>query len=370
MNDDARLFEIALRRIDSASQSAGEPSDTPLPESLELRSDLRLVRAVRDVQVPEDELRDAKARIASHLRAEMLPDTSATIADASPKSQASQPIIVARRRSARSRRITRAALAAAAILLLSCVAGWQVSDAAGSALPGSPLYSIKRGEETLALNFAWSDQRRGEVLAAVADHRLSEMREEARQHHDSLVQSLATQFDGTMHQLIALTAVMTERHEDTMIVTASLTRELNAEYATLQSARQSGDVVLAQALIITSQSETTAISNSHIHLPPSALNTPVPERNTQSTTPSDGPPSKADPTAIPTHTPPATPGGGNGNGNGNGGGNGSGNGHGHGSGGAGQSGGNPNIGGTGQGGNSGSPGKPSATPAATPSHGR
>lgn len=325
MNDDARLFEFALCGLDNTSRSTDELADSSVPEGHVLRSDLSLVQAMRHVQVPEDEMRDAKARVASRLREEMSLVAAPLVADDSASTERPAPIAITRQRPARLRRIARAALAAAAILLLSCVVGWQVTSAARAALPGSPFYSIKRGEETLALDFAGSDQRRGEVLVTIADHRLSELREEASKRHDSLVQSLATQFDTTMHQLIALTATMTGRHENTTVVMAGLSRELSAEYTTLRSAQQTGDMVVVQALTVTSQSEMTAISNSHINLPPSAKSTPVPTGAALNKTPSGRPPSTPGSSAHPTRTPPVTPGSGNSSGNSNGSGTGNGN---------------------------------------------
>jgi hypothetical protein len=138
---------------------------------------------------------------------------------------------------------------------------------------------------------------------------------------------------------------MTEKHEDTTVVAAGLAHELSAEYSTLRAAQQSGDVALAQALTVTAQSETTAIQNSHINLPPSAMNPPIPASG-------------------PTHTPTVGPGNNNGNGNGNSNGNGTGNGNGngHGNGNGGQGDGTPGNGGTGHKQHTGGPGLPRAQP--------
>ncbi|HLJ81093.1 MAG TPA: DUF5667 domain-containing protein, partial [Ktedonobacterales bacterium] len=310
-----------------------------------------LVHAIRHLHAPEDELQDAHTRVAGLLWEEMAAGTAATISDmpdaSAPSETISARIANIRRRPIRLRRLAWAVLAAAAILLIGCVTGWQVSNAATFALPGSPLYGLKLAEEHLALNTSWSDQRRGEVLATIADHRLTELRVEAVQHNNPLVQSLAAQFDGTMRQLISLTATMSEKHENTTVVAAGLAHELSVEYSTLRAAQESGDVVLAQALTVTAQSETTAIQNSHINLPPSAMNPPIPA-------------------SEPTHTPPVGPGNNNGNGNGNsngtGTGNGNGNGNGHGNGNGGQGGGNPGNGGTGHKQHTGGPGLPGAQP--------
>lgn len=331
-DDDVSLFELHLHELDSPP-----PSDTASATSShaeltlqdrDLRDNLRLVRALRATQAPADEMRDAHTRVLFILREEMDAGSRQDAAETQAGTRASTALTIpiARRRPIKTRRLARIALVAAALLLLACMAGWQISTAAASALPGSPLYGIKRGEEQLALNMAWSDQRRGEVLAFIADHRLTEMRAEAALRNGALVHSLAGEFDSAMCQLISLTATMATRHENTMAVAASLARELNAEYLTLSTAMRDGDVTLAQALIATVQSEHTAMENSHITLPPGLVGAPVPGAGTSPT---------ARPGPMPTHTPSVGPGNNNGhgngsnNGNGNGGNNGSGSKNGH-----------------------------------------
>lgn len=363
MNDDANLFARALSELDATQQTLAESAHQPRAtgiESSELRDDLHIVQAMRHLHLPADELYNARARVAERLRREMAATSDATVPDGVARIEPSRlGTTTAPRRPTRMRRLARFALAAAALLLIGCVAGWQVSDAAASALPGSPLYGIKRGEEQLALDFAQSDQRRGAVLATIADHRLTELRAEALQHNTSLVQSLAGEFDDTMHRLIALTATMSARHENTTLVSADLAHELNAEYSTLHTALQNGDVLLAQALTTTTQAESAAIHNSHITLPPSADSTAYPGLGTPGSTPAGGPPATVGPPGgIPTHTPPIGPG--NGNGNGNGGGNG------------GQGEGTPGTGGGGHGDHtstSGSPGTQPFTPSPPPTDG-
>ncbi|HLZ23168.1 MAG TPA: DUF5667 domain-containing protein [Ktedonobacterales bacterium] len=311
MNDDVRLFESRLSELDAAPQMVPGPDRHHFPEESAVRADLHLVRAMRHIQVPEGELLAAHTRVARLLQAEMDAGETATVPvrAARPNEHTSQST-VAHRRPAYMRRLAQAALVAAAILLVGGLVGWQVSEAAASALPGSPLYGIKRAEESLALQLTGSDTQRGEVLATIADHRLTEIRAEAEQHNDPLVKSLAREFDGTMRQLIALTATMTRQHENTTDVTARLVHELAVEYSTLRTAQQRGDVVLAQALTVTTQAEDSAIHDSHITLPPGAVNTPVPVESSPGATPPGGQPARGSPSAIPTHVPPAPPGNG------------------------------------------------------------
>jgi hypothetical protein len=275
MNDDANLFEIVLSKLDASPQVAARSPGQPESSGSALRDELRLVCSMRQIQVSESELSEARMRVTGRLWDEMAVSPAASLPFDKTPTRIRPTRRGAHQRSRVPRCVARAALTAA-ILLVGCFAGWQVSAAAAAALPESPLYGIKRGEELLALNTSWSDSRRGEVLATIADHRLSELRAESLQQKDPLVHSLAAELDGTMRQLISLTASMTARHENLSSVSADLAHEMNAEYATLDTALQSGDVALAQVLAVTTQSEATMIYNSHINLPSSSTNTAIP----------------------------------------------------------------------------------------------
>lgn len=160
-------------------------------------------------------------------------------------------------------------IALAAAVLLACVLGlWQTLNAAGAALPDSPFYAVKRGTEWIALTSAWSDQRRGEVLASIAAQRLAEARAEATRHDDALVRSLTSELNSTMRDLISLTARMKARHEDTTVVERALARDLGAEYAAMQLARKAGQTALAQALNTSMVAQQKAIKQYNLALPP------------------------------------------------------------------------------------------------------
>lgn len=66
-----------------------------------------------------------------------------------------------------------AALAAAAIVLLGT--GWGVSAASAQALPGDPLYSVKRGLEETSLALSFTDTGDVALLAQFADKRIAEI---------------------------------------------------------------------------------------------------------------------------------------------------------------------------------------------------
>jgi hypothetical protein len=173
-------------------------------------------------------------------------------------------------RSGAGRKIGRwRSIALAAAVLLVCALGiWQTLNAAGAALPDSPLYAVKRGTEWIALTSAWSDQRRGEVLASIAAQRLAEARAAAARHDDALVRSLTGELNSTMRDLISLTARMKARHEDTTVVAPELARDLGAEYAAMQLARKSGQTALAQALDTSTVAQQKAIKQYNLSLPP------------------------------------------------------------------------------------------------------
>lgn len=305
MNDDASLFETYAQEMETASWQATESYPWSFSDDSNLREDLRIVNALRHIQLPDDELRGARTRVAAVLQRELAVTASQ---DNTPTEPHPSIRFSTRRRPNGSPRFARAALCAAAVLLLACLAGWQISVAAANALPGSPLYSLKRGEELLALDTAWSNQRRGEVLATIADHRLAEMCAEASQQNNALVRSLAREFDTAMHQLISLTVMMAANHQDTSVVAASLAHELTVEYATLTNALRDGDTTLAQTLTVTTQAERSAILNSHLVLPHGTTGAPSSWPGTPAapdTGPTVGTPSTTGPKSSPTHTPQA-----------------------------------------------------------------
>ncbi|HKZ54806.1 MAG TPA: CARDB domain-containing protein [Anaerolineales bacterium] len=66
------------------------------------------------------------------------------------------------------------ALASALVVLLICVSGAGVFSASAGALPGDPLYGVKRGVEEVRLVLSLSDQGDAELLTQFAARRLSE----------------------------------------------------------------------------------------------------------------------------------------------------------------------------------------------------
>lgn len=167
----------------------------------------------------------------------------------------------------RRRLVGRALSAAAAVVVLCVGLGWGVGNAAASALPGDPLYGVKRGQEWLALTTAITDQRRGEVLIAIADHRLAEAQAEADRGNDATAQDLTAELATDIQQVIALSATMTDRHEGTGTVVAALAQELGRLQRAQDHETQRGNAAFAQTLGTTLANEMTAAQNAHLHLP-------------------------------------------------------------------------------------------------------
>ena len=173
----------------------------------------------------------------------------------------------ARRRLA-GRALAGRALAAAAAILAFCGAlSWGASTASASALPGDPLYGVKRGQEGLALATAFGDQRRGEVIIAIADHRLAEAQAEADRGNGAAAHNLTAEFATDIQQAITLAATMTNRHENVGPVTAALAQELGRVQRAQNHEARRGNAAFAQTLGTTLANEVAAAQSAHLHLP-------------------------------------------------------------------------------------------------------
>lgn len=302
MNDNERLFDHYLEQIDQreAAHAPGSQSESKsqLKRTPEVTRALTLATALRHVSPPPEEVEYARMRVDMRVRAAMAQPAVAKPPGAS---------LATLRRS--RQRIVYIAVAALVLLVLGSVIGWQVSVAAADALPGSPLYILKRGEEWVATQSAWSDQRRGEVLATIANHRLREARAEADLYNIPLMRTLTSEFDSDMHQLISLTAHMMMRHEDTAVVTTAITSNMRAEYLLITSGDLggAGHVPLAQELAVTLQMQQHQIAIQQISFPQTPPGqAPVPSL-TPSATPEPTPSATSSASATPAASATATP---------------------------------------------------------------
>lgn len=300
MRDDERLLERCLREIDAGGVTVEQCIERNLADRPEIAELLRAAVALRAVSPAAAEVRAAHLRVGRLLTHEMAAGSARTSAPPAPGRLRTM------RDGARwERRAQRWMLAGAAVLLLGLLMGVGASTVAASALPGSPLYGVKRGEEWLALHTAWSDERKGQVLLTIAAHRLDEVRRLAGRN-DAEALRLTSELDATMRETIRLVVTMNTKGEDSGRITAGLARALDMESEMQQATQANGQSDVARALRNAADSEQQAIHDQHVVLPDHD------QQRDQST---------------PAATAPGEHGGGNGgNGNGNGNGGGSGNG--------------------------------------------
>jgi hypothetical protein len=242
--------------------------------------DIGLARLLRELTLPPDEVTAAREQVWARLLEDIARDNaplpgaeftplirtarSATYADESPPAAATAWQEGDGWDAAyRARRL----LLVVAMLLLFVATGVGASLASASALPSSPLYGVKRAEEWLELHMAWSDQRRGDVLLAIASHRLAEAEAESRAGDGDGVRSLVQELDGTVTAAIDLAASMTAKHENTTALTVGLERVLNDENTAQSQAQQQGHQALATALGELHGRQLAAIQSHHLNLP-------------------------------------------------------------------------------------------------------
>ncbi len=265
VDDYARIFAVQLLALDGgtvpdescAADEENGGSNAPM------RDDLRLVAALRAYQVPHSERSAARENVRARLASAIT--LQATVVPGNTAGDELTHVGAARYwRSSGWRGRSRVAAAVAAVLAVSVLGGWQVSNAAAATYPGSPVYAVKRLEERIALATAWSDQRRGQVLATIADHRLYELTYEAGQHDLPMMRTLAGEYDSAMRSLIDLTATMQRDHEDISVLLSGLTHELSTESNALHAAQIAGNSSLSQMLTSSVESQRHAISAGHL----------------------------------------------------------------------------------------------------------
>lgn len=272
-SDRERAGWADMRRGDSAL--AGPP---------ELARALELVERIGDVPIPQAEIDAARervrARVFAAIAAQARGDDAEEIAGACDTIASDGHLLldisdtdlaavrIPRRRDRPARSPRRALVVAAAVLVVG-LTGLLAASNAAAALPGAPLYGLKRGEEWLAVRTAWSDTRQGEVLSQIARQRLAEAQAEAAAGNASEVSALTAQLDGTMRALISLTALMGRRHENTGAVAAALSQTLADERAALAHAVQQGQTVLVQSLTSAAQDQQQAMVAADLSSPSS-----------------------------------------------------------------------------------------------------
>lgn len=199
-----------------------------------------LAQRLQRVRVPSGEIHDAQSRVEAQIFAAI----------------PLRPSLLASRR---RRRHIGIALSLTAITTLAIL-----SALASSALPSSPLYSVKRSEEWLAYQTAWSDVRRGDVLVQSANHRLAEASTLVDEEEDSAV-SLALELRGNVLELVTLYKTMTvlrAKSDEAYALASHVQQILEDESAAAESAEQAGKHQFAEALRENSRLARQALASS------------------------------------------------------------------------------------------------------------
>jgi hypothetical protein len=342
-----RLFDSLLSAGDRWHLTLNTQAERAADADAGVAEDLALLAHMRALQTGREETEFARARIARQLdelmRAEPLGAEPARPPDAHEWKRARMRALTAppadevaaarqraeRREAEREARRTRrqaimgivtgrAATLVGALLLLACCALAGVSAAAARALPESPLYTVKRAEETTLLALSWGDGSRGQTLNLIANHRLGEAATEADLQRLVEARSLLSQFDSTFTELIALTRHAQALHEDTSALTSGIQATVASEQSIGATANAHGEASFATAVTTSAQSAMTQMQAAGI----SVSTNPNHGHDHQGNGNGNGngnPHGSGTPGLTPTPKPTHAPrGNGNGNGNGNG----------------------------------------------------
>jgi hypothetical protein len=210
-----------------------------------LRMPVRLAQALQRVRVPSSEMAGARARVEARVFAR-IPRGASRLA---------------------ARQLKRRVGLAVALSAISSVV-W-LSTLAASALPSSPLYVVKRGEEWIAYQTAWSDGRRGEVLLLSASRRLEEVQTVAGEHEEAAVSLALDQRDNLM-ELVTLYQTMRVTRPasgETNSIKAGLALMLTKESDAATNVEVSGKRLLADTLRENVRLARETLAQRHLALP-------------------------------------------------------------------------------------------------------
>lgn len=304
----------------------------------ELAGDLRLAALLRGVMPDKSEVDSARLRIGQMLTREVLADPANSDARHMPfrplrlsEPPDFEPQVVDRQDGARAASLptSRGAAVArfirmpwrqmlvrggvAAALLLALTAG--LSFAAAGSLPESPLYGLKRGEETLLLALPLDENSHARALTMVAMRRLQEAEAEAQEHQDAKATALLAEYNSDVVQLITLAATIQAHNEDATAVTDQISQIVQAQTVVVNSATTLGDTAFTNALTVSVATIQTTLKQQHVVVPGmGGQNTGKGHQVQPGPTPTPSPTPSPAPTGTPAPTP--TPGGSHGHGHG------------------------------------------------------
>jgi hypothetical protein len=305
MTERERLFEWCVDEINAGRLTFEQCVRRYADADPELVALLRTVRATRTVALHESQAAQARvrARVMAGLDQASPRETPARPAPGVALGAAPRPARPALASPPARRQWVAARVAAiAAAVLLACGAlGWGAGVAAAAALPGQPLYVVKRAQEWVALRSAWSDERRGVVLVSIADHRLAEATAEADQGSAAVARDLTSEYDRDIQEAIGLSVAMAATGQDNRVVLEMLATELARARILQARASSHGEQLFAQSLGSAVAAETQAIDHNDLKLPngtapgrPDGVPTESPESGTPQPI-NHGPPPRATP---------------------------------------------------------------------------
>lgn len=333
-NQQARLFDALLNDAEKWNTAPRAQARRAAETDETVAENLSLIVSLREVSLPRSETEFARSRVgqrvADLMRSEPAPppSTRAQSARAWLRAVTSPPARAARvttpqrqRRSAATqpigatlRRLS-AFAAVAMTLAFVLLAGGSVASA--HALPESPFYSVKRAEEATLLALAWNDDSKGQTLAMIANHRITEATTEVSQRHSAEARALLGEFDTALGQLIDLTAHAQVTHENASNLASAVLTTLDAERNAAAQATAHGDAAFAAAANASVAAAKAHIQRAGIELPgKSGQNNGNNKGSGQNNDKGSGQNSSAGkpqqtPSAGATHTPHAGSGGGN-----------------------------------------------------------
>jgi hypothetical protein len=249
------------------------------------------------------------------------PTTTTKITSTEPIQRTSSPPAALPRRAVTRGRVFLSAVAAVIALI---ALGAALTALSASSLPESPLYSVKRAEESVLLAFPLDGASQARVLSMVALRRLTEAQDEAIVGRDREAEILLDQFNDDVRQMIRIAAKASGNASERRAITMQIANVLKVQDVVRNEAQTRGNAAFSQALSASAVALATTLQQSNVTLPSADNNSSqypngssggmTPQPNATPATPSPGGPN-ASPSPSPGQpTPTVCPGHGKGHG--------------------------------------------------------
>lgn len=281
-----QLFDALLSDADRWNMAPSAQARRAAETDATVADDLALVAALRELAPARSETEAARTRVAQSLAEVMRAEPgraaggrlrgarawlrAVTAPPARVARSFATPLLANEATTARSangaRRGRAAAFGAMALIIIAMLLGG-ATVASAQSLPESPLYNLKRAEETLQLDFATTDSAKGAALETIATHRLTEAVAEADQHRDTEARALLQEFDAALSQMIDLTAQAQSEHENAGAIANAVQTLLTAEENSAARATKRGELAFAAAAMAGAQAAHAHIQAAGVTLP-------------------------------------------------------------------------------------------------------